>query len=162
MAILCSDVLASDIIIKLEGALRQMHTYFNKWKTALNSDKTQAIYFTRKRVKRFVPQRCVILNNKEVKWETKVNYLGVILDQKLTFKDNISYIISKSNILIKSLSPFINKSSSLSKENKMLIFKSIFHAVIFCACCPNLGEKRQMTFGRTTSFTKLTIEINFQ
>ena len=132
-AILCSDILASDIIIKLEEALRKLHIYFNKWKISLNSEKTQAIYFTRKRVERFVPQRCISFNNQEIKWETKVKYLGVILDQKLTFKEHISYIISKSNVLIKSLYPFINKSSSLNKENKMLIFKSIFHAVIFYA-----------------------------
>ena len=64
------------------------------------------------------------------------------------------------NILINGLYPFINKSSLLNKENKMLIFKSIFHAVILCS--PNLGEKCQMSFAKTTGFTKQTVEIDFQ
>ena len=128
-----------------------MHTYFNKWKIALNSDKMQAIYFTRKRVERFIPQRCVILNNKEIKLETKVKYLGVILDQKLTFKEHLLQYLQY--ILIKSLYPFINKSSSLSKENKMLIFKLIFHAVIFYAA-PIWAKSAKCYLEKTTSFIK--------
>ena len=73
-------------------------------------------------------------NDTNIPWECKVKHLGIILDSKLTFRDHIQYSMpSKHKILIKTLYPFINRSSELSKENKMLIFKGIFQAVMFYA-----------------------------
>ena len=132
-AILCSDFFASEILRNLQLAFEQLCDYFSKWKISLNYNKTQAIYFTRKRKECFVPQSMIKINNNEIKWEKNVKYLGLILDTKLTFNDHVSYIVQKCKNLIKILYPFINKASPLSKENKMLIFKAIFHAVMFYA-----------------------------
>ena len=48
-AILCSDILYSNISANLQIALNKMFNYFNKWKITLNASITKAIYFTRKR-----------------------------------------------------------------------------------------------------------------
>ena len=130
-AILSSGFFATNIINNLEQGLSSLKDYFIKWKICLNYNKTQAIYFTRKRKSCFLPQRNMILNNQELNWESTVKYLGIILDKKVTFKEHIGYIIHKCNTLIRTLYPFINKKSSLNISNKMLIFKSVFHAVMF-------------------------------
>lgn len=132
-AILCSAKLSSDIVFNLQLALRKIFEYFTKWKIATNCEKSQAIYFSRKRKSCFLPQVNINVNNVEIKWENNVKYLGVTLDTKLTYKDHLSYIVNKCNILIRTLYPFINRSSALNTANKMLIFKSIFHAVMFYA-----------------------------
>lgn len=132
-AVLSSDILATNIIYKLQRALTEILSYFNKWKIMLNSEKTQAIYFTRKRKACYTPQVNICINNISVKWEQKVKYLGIMLDQKMTFKEHIPYIVNKVNVLIRILYPFINRRSSLTIGNKKLILKSIFHAVIFYA-----------------------------
>lgn len=132
-AILCSAKLSSDIVSDLQLALGKLFEYFTKWKIAINCEKSQAIYFSRKRKACFLPQVNINVNNVDIEWENNVKYLGVTLDTKLTYKDHISYIVNKCNILIRTLYPFINRSSTLNIENKMLIFKLIFHAVIFYA-----------------------------
>lgn len=132
-AVLCSDLLSENIISNLQRDLEKLTNYFNKWKITLNADKTQAIYFTRKRKSCYIPQRNIVFLNTEVLWEQKVKYLGIILDPKMKFKEHVQYIINKVNILTRILYPFINRNSALSIENKRLIFKLIFHAVIFYA-----------------------------
>lgn len=132
-AVLSASKLPCEIISNLQTALRILLDYFTKWKIAVNREKFQAIYFTRKRKECFIPQAGININNMDIKWETKVKYLGVTQDTKLTYKEHISYIINKCNILIRTLYPFINRTSALSTENKMLIFKQIFQSVIFYA-----------------------------
>lgn len=130
-AILSSEILASDITRNLQSALSVLIKYFHKWKILMNGDKSQAIYFTRKRKECFIPQTNIIINNIEIQWEQKVKYLGVMLDTKMKFKDHIPFVIQKINILIRSLYPFINRKSCLSLSNKMLILKTIFHSALF-------------------------------
>ena len=72
----------------------------DKWRIELNPDKTQAIYFTTKRKECFLPQNNIIFNHCSIQWELKVKHLGVILDPKMKFKDHISYILNKLNVLL--------------------------------------------------------------
>lgn len=96
-AILCHGIFAEDIINNLQNAFIRLEEYFIKWKILVNPQKTQAIYFTRKRKACFIPQRDIRINNINIKWESKVKYLGVILDSKINFSDHISYVINKVN-----------------------------------------------------------------
>lgn len=132
-AVLCSDVLSESVIRNLESDLEKLARYFDKWKIALNADKTQAIYFTRKRKPYYIPQRNVIFLGKEIQWESKVKYLGIIIDPKMKFKNHVQHTIGKVNTATRILYPFINRNSALSLENKMLVFKLIFQAMIFYA-----------------------------
>lgn len=73
------------------------------------------------------------MGDTEVSWEMKVRYLGVILDKKMIFNEHVSYTINKINITTKILYPFINRKSQLSIENKILILKVVFHAILYYA-----------------------------
>lgn len=130
-AILSTGILAEDVVANLQLAMVNVTNYFSKWKILVNAQKTQAIYFTRKRKSCFIPSSCLKFNNDEINWENKVKYLGVMLDPKLNFKDHIPYIINKINIHIKLLYALINRNSILSLENKLIIFKVIFQSIIF-------------------------------
>lgn len=130
-AILCSGVQAEDILTNLEASLTKIQSYFTKWRILINPTKTQAIYFSRKRKPCFLPQRCIKLNNTDIQWETSVKYLGVLLDTKTKFGQHIAYVINKINNTTRILYPFINRKSSMNVENKLLILKVIFHAILF-------------------------------
>lgn len=132
-AVLCSGNFSSEIIANLQSAIEILIKYFTKWKIALNFNKSQAIYFTRKRKSCFIPQNGISVNNAEIEWENNVKYLGLVLDPKLNYRDHVSYIVNKCNVLIRTLYPLINRNSTLSIDNKMLIFKLIFQAIIFYA-----------------------------
>ena len=129
-----ADVLSTDIIFNLENALSILISYFNKWKILVNPDKTQAIYFSRKRKPCFLPQRPLQFLNNNIVWDNNVKYLGVLLDKKLNFNEHISYIINKIHKITNILYPLINRNSKLNIENKKLIIKVIFHPIMFyCA-----------------------------
>lgn len=132
-AVLCSGKLSSEITTYLQSGINELVCYFKKWKITINSNKSQAIYFTQKRKPCFTPQCNIIVDGCAIQWDDNVKYLGVILDPKMKFKDHIPYIVNKCNILIRVLYPFINRNSFLNISNKKLILKSIFHAVIFYA-----------------------------
>lgn len=132
-AVLSSEIYASDIVANLQKSLDVVIGYFNKWKIVVNASKTQAIYFTRKRKDCYLPNSNIKIGGVDVPWESKVKYLGVILDRKIIFNDHISYTINKVNTTIKILYPFINRKSKLSIENKLIMLKVIFHAIIFYA-----------------------------
>lgn len=132
-AILSSKILAIDVLSSLQTALTVVHSYFMKWKIQINTQKTQAIYFSRRRKNCFLPQQSITFNNSVILWADKVKYLGVILDPKFKFKDHIPYIINKLNNATRLLYPLINRNSKLNIENKRLIFKSIFHAIMYYA-----------------------------
>lgn len=133
-AILSSAVSPAEITANLQTALTAAQEYFQKWKIMINTSKTQAIYFTRRRSQRFLPQVSLEFDNYLISWNQNVKYLGIILDPKLKFKDHIQYITKKTQAMIRILYPFINRRSNLSLDNKMLIFKSIFQAIFYYAC----------------------------
>lgn len=132
-AILSSNIYAADILSDLQDSVNNVVEYFNKWKIMINPLKSQSIFFTRRRKSCFVPQTKIKINGLEVEWETTVRYLGVVLDNKLLFNAHISYVINRLNLTTKTLYAFINRKSKLNIENKLLIFKVVFHSILFYA-----------------------------
>lgn len=134
-AILSSDIFSANVMLNLQRALSDITKYFNKWNIMINPEKTQAIYFTRKRKQCFIPQSLLRFMTHDIPWENNVKYLGVMLDTKLNFNNHIPYIINKINKITRIMYPLINKKSELNIQNKKLIMKAIFHPVLFY-CAP--------------------------
>lgn len=134
IGIFYSHEIGDEIVAKLERALRSISDYMHNWKIKLNAGKTQAIFFTRRRSPCYLPSTRLRLDTHQISWEESVKYLGVIFDKKLTYRDHVKYITEKVNIAIKMLYPLINRNSNLSKENKLVIYNSIFLSIILYAC----------------------------
>lgn len=133
-AVLCSGLLAQNIINCLQLSLKKIEQYSNKWKIKINTEKSQAIFFTRKRKPCYIPSRNILMFCREITWSNSVRYLGVYLNTRLTFSDHVSHIINKMNIAIKLLYPIINRKSELSISNKITILKTIFQSIAIYAC----------------------------
>lgn len=63
-----------------------------------------------------------------------MKYLGIFLDKKLTFQCHITNIQKKVNMYIKILYPLINRKSTLSNSNKIIILKVIFQSIMLYGC----------------------------
>ncbi|KAI8115847.1 putative RNA-directed DNA polymerase from transposon BS [Lucilia cuprina] len=136
---------AVNIISNLQIALSELKAYFDKWKIMINPEKTQTIYFTRKRNARFIPQQPITFMNIDIPWENNVKYLGVILDTKVNFYCHIPYIINKINKLIRVLYPLINRKLDTEyREQETLLLNLFFHPVMFY-CAPSLVVFRKMS-----------------
>jgi hypothetical protein len=130
MAICSVGLLGEDIIETLQNGLDRLQNFFTKWKIKVNTEKTKAIFFTRKRRACFKPQSYLKLDNNDIEWVEILKYLGITLDSKLTFRQHISRTIDKINKAIVTLYPFVNRNSHLSTENKLLLHKTIFQPIL--------------------------------
>jgi len=68
------------LIRRLQIYVDDILQYFADWRMTINSEKTEAIIFTRRR---YLPPPSVNIRNYSVPWSNKVKYLGVILDSGL-------------------------------------------------------------------------------
>lgn len=133
-ALIAYSYKTSAIINKLQKASQKLLTYFHKWRICINGNKSEACLFTKKIAERHRPQASVRVNLDEVEWKNSLKYLGLHLDKRLTFKTHIEKTIEKSERLIRSLYPLINRRSRLSQVNKILLYKTVFRPMITYAC----------------------------
>lgn len=132
-AFFCSSPLVSVIIEALKSHANLIKNYMKKWKITINSQKTQALFIT-KRIKKELPGRKIKIFDTNVPWLNQCKYLGMILEKRLTFKHHIEYVISRANIAIKTLYPLISRKSKLHVNNKLLIYKLAIRPILTYAC----------------------------
>lgn len=112
------------IVSSLRTTLLNYVEYFNKWKISMNVDKTQLIFFTKRRT-REVPKRPFKAESMTINWNDTVKYLGLTLDKRLTYRPHVENIINKTNKVVKMLYPLIARRSSLDWKLKIHLYKSI-------------------------------------
>ncbi|GBN31588.1 putative RNA-directed DNA polymerase from transposon X-element [Araneus ventricosus] len=125
-AILSTARNSTTILNDIQRHLNQLEEWLIKWKIKVNVEKSQAVFFSRKRNKPSAPT----LNNQIIQWQNQSKYLGIILDQRLTFRPHIEYIKNNYRAAKARLYPILNKDSKMSTKNKILVYKSIFRPLI--------------------------------
>ena len=122
------------IMNNLQKTIDKLTLYFTKWGIKINPSKTQAIFFTRKRASRNLPNiNSLQMDGVSVKWLDTVKYLGMILDKRVTYKNHINYSIEKCNNITKLLYSLIHRKSKLNISNKRLIYLLIIRSVLLYA-----------------------------
>lgn len=150
-AIYAADKDVDVVLQNLQSTLNNVSDYFKLWNITINSDKTQAIYFSMRRAERFLPtNKFVTLNNQQVIWKKEIKYLGLLLDTKLTFSKHIEDKVVKTENIVRVLYPLLSKRSKLSVKNKMTIFKVIilpmmlYAAPVWLKCAQTHKKKLQI------------------
>ena len=116
------------IFIRLQAALENLDNYFNKWRISINPAKTVAILFSRRR--NAAPPTLLNLLDHDIPWSDTCKYLGVILDKKLTWSAHIHSARNKATACASKLFPLLHPNSTLSLDNKLLIYKSIIRPAL--------------------------------
>lgn len=129
-----SHEFGQNIVTELQCALDNLVHYFQKWKIKINEEKTQAVFFTRKRKSCFYPTNQLKINGTCIPWSDNVKYLGVYMDRKLIFDLHIKRQIEKFHIARNMLYPLIKRGSYLSYENKIILAKVVFQSLFLYAC----------------------------
>lgn len=126
-AIYTQSRIQSKIVKNLEYDLKTLHNWCTKWKIKINSEKTTAILFKKKR--KCYP-KCISFENVQLKWNKEIKYLGIILDEKLTFKNHINHINCRSRQVLHLIYPLICKKSNLNLDNKIKTIHSTVLPII--------------------------------
>lgn len=150
LAVLSTSKSRNKIQSRLQVAINKIHSYFTRWRLKINSEKTQAIFFTRRRKAKFLPNRKLTVKNVEVDWISQVKYLGILFDNKLNFASHVTNVILKTQKYVKIFYPFICRKAKLLKKTKIIMFKVVFQAIMRYAApvwqgCANTHKKKLQT-----------------
>jgi len=102
----------------IQRHLNIIHQWTKRWKIKINESKSSFITFTLKR--ETCPQ--VTMNNISIPVCSEVKYLGLILDNKLTWNSHIKNKRKALNVRLHFLRPLLQ--SKMNINNKLLIYKS--------------------------------------
>lgn len=164
LAILTQSMSPNNIQTKLQKAINKIHSYFTRWRLKINSEKTQAIFFTKRRKEEFLPNRKLKVDNVEIEWVSRIKYLGIIFDKKLIFADHVTSVIQKAQKYIKIFYPFICRKSKLFKKTKIILFKVVFQSIMRYASpvwhgCADTHKKRLQT--QQNKILKMMMDLPF-
>ncbi|XP_065681553.1 uncharacterized protein LOC136095202 [Hydra vulgaris] len=109
--------------------LIKVNNWFRANKLSLNSEKTKYILFHKKAQEENLPLKLpdLILNDNLIKKQASIRFLGVLVDEKLSWLPQIRYIQSKiSNII----GMMYRVRSYINKQSLKLIFFGLIHCFI--------------------------------
>ena len=126
-AILTQSKRADIVTDRLQENLDKIHRWCNINKIKINSNKTQAIIFQKRRV---IPENQLTLDDVQLQWCDEIKYLGLIMDKKLTWRRHIRNKVEKVNGVITNLIPIIGRRSKTSYSTKKLIIQSVIRPIL--------------------------------
>jgi len=112
-------------INSMNNELQRVAKWFDANKLSLNVSKTQTMLLSRK--KKLTPSISVSIKDQEIARVAKTKFLGVVVDEHLTWKDHIALI---SNKISKSCGIIFQIRNSLTDSAKKLIYNSLIHPYI--------------------------------
>lgn len=111
---------------KLQQANNSISKWCKSWKIKLNETKSVHVNFTLRNIEN---PPVVTLNNIVVPIENKAKYLGMTLDTKLHWKEHIKIKRKELDIKYRDLYWLIGRNSTLSNQNKILVYNQVLKPV---------------------------------
>ncbi|GFW77375.1 uncharacterized protein TNCV_2497681 [Trichonephila clavipes] len=110
-AILSRHKNLNTLVENINEHLAHLEIWFSVWKIALNTSKTEAVFFSQR-----VPPPEITLQNQRIPWSHHTKYLGVYLDKTLTFRQHITQIRTKFKNVTHKYYSLICRKSKLSRQ----------------------------------------------
>ncbi|GFS61592.1 probable RNA-directed DNA polymerase from transposon X-element [Trichonephila clavipes] len=123
-AILSRHKNLNTLVENINEHIAHLEIWFSVWKIALNTSKTEAVFFSQR-----VPPE-LTLQNQRIPWSQHTKYLGVYLDKTLTFRQHITQIRTKFKNVTHKYYSLICRKSKLSRRNKLLTYTLILKPLL--------------------------------
>ena len=134
-----------EIILHLRIALSLIYEWLEANKLTLNATKTRYIIFGKTQQIENKVDLNLAVGNKKMERVSNIKYLGLILDEHLTFKDHIKYIYHKSS---NKLSILRTAGEYLDMKTSILLYKSLIVPYLdYCDTtymCGNITDLNQL------------------
>ncbi|GFU95893.1 RNA-directed DNA polymerase from mobile element jockey [Trichonephila clavipes] len=116
-AILCNSTTADQAVRTSQAYLSQLEIWLTKWRISINTEKTNAIIF-RKRRSQTMPTQLKLFDE-SIDWTFETSYLGLTLNDNLTYRPHFNEIKKKYWSKHFSLIELLGKKSKLSLKNRI-------------------------------------------
>ena len=107
-------------------ALQELETYFTKWKIKVNGLKSKSIVLSRRKIN-FNPN--VFVFNNKITIANSLTYLGVIFDNRITWKEHIKQTVTRAKQRTAALLAHI-KDLPASAETKTLLYTTFIRPIL--------------------------------
>ncbi|GFX18799.1 RNA-directed DNA polymerase from mobile element jockey [Trichonephila clavipes] len=114
------------VILTLNKHLALLENFFDKLKIKIDVEKSSAVDFTYKRT----PPPTMY--NQIIPWSQETKYLGLIFDNKLTWK--ITYARDKFRKVMFKIYPLLNRNSHLELNCKVLLYTAVLRPILSYGC----------------------------
>ncbi|GFT14625.1 RNA-directed DNA polymerase from mobile element jockey [Trichonephila clavipes] len=132
-AAILSQARSPEIVRKnLQSYLIKLKKWLTLWRISINTSKSQAILFKKGNYKNKLNPLKLFRNH--IPWCDEVQYLGVALDKKLTYRNHILQTSKKFKLKLFTLHRLLSKKSKLNLDKKRLIYLQHLLPVILYAC----------------------------
>lgn len=121
--ILYRSLNADFAIKKVQKTLLETEKWCSKWKVAINAQKSNLILIRRTKTQTKVKEKLKLFGQ-NIDRVKKANYLGVVINDKLTWQDNVKHSIGKTYGILNRLRPILGRQSKLPLNLKKLIYTS--------------------------------------
>jgi hypothetical protein len=124
-AILASNEDPQSASQSLQTHLNHLETWLNTRHVKVNETKSVHVTFTNRRT----DCPAVTINGTQLPVANELKYLGLILDQKLTWRPHITAKMTQMNLKLRQMHWLIGRKSKLITENKLLLYKAILKPI---------------------------------
>lgn len=94
--IYCSGKDGKEIVESLNAEMFEVKRWLEGNKLSLNAEKTKCMVMGTAKKREEMKERCVFVDlNTAVQWVENFKYLGVIVDERMRFKDHVDYVVRK-------------------------------------------------------------------
>lgn len=116
------------IVLCLQRFINSIEKWLSDWRIAINPSKTEAIYFTKTRLRE--PVTKVKVKNLNIDWGLNARYLGLHFNRKLSWNGHIILALKKANNQLGALYCLLNHKSKLNTSTKINIYKSMLRPIL--------------------------------
>jgi hypothetical protein len=109
----------------LQAHLDLLQAWFDTWRISINQEKSSHVTFTTTRA--LCPH--VTMNNVHIPVRTTVKYLGLHLDQRLTWSTHLKSKRLHLDLKLRSMFWLLGRKSQLSLANKLLLYKCVLNPI---------------------------------
>ncbi|XP_061383025.1 uncharacterized protein LOC133320098 [Danaus plexippus] len=116
---------ASDLQVNINSALHTITGWGKGVKLSFSPAKTQALAFSAK-----AKQILITMDSHTIHFQKSIKFLGVILDDKLNFREHINHIVYKATKIFNRLSFFCRHTWGAHPENIRIIYLQVIQPII--------------------------------
>jgi ribonuclease HI len=113
----------------MQNNLDQIQKYADQWGFKISTNKTTCVLFTRNRqLKNELSP--LSINNHPLKFENEAKFLGVIFDQRLTWKPHVDYIVKKCKSRLNLMRSVTGSYWGASRSSLITIYKMLIRSIL--------------------------------
>jgi hypothetical protein len=120
-ALLTQSWRTDTIARRLSIAVDRLIKYFTRWRLRVNTTKTEAIIFTKRRP---LPPARLCIDEQEIPWAKEVKYLGLHLTPTLTFTTHVRRAAHTALGYLTNLFPLLARDSTLTVNTKLQLYRA--------------------------------------